>query len=253
MTSSLPSHSHTGTSLHTDSDSNSVTPESLKHAQLEHEYELNNVFFFSRQLQRECDADQRLHADQMLREAIHKCQAYIDQGVACGTGICGVTTQFLRRRNWAHLEQATALWARYMAAGYIDADAHIDFNVAAISFFTPVGLLRPLEMAAINENIDAMRALLEAGADSSLVPSRDWSGHSFGPAPDTGDIAPATIDDIHSFILAQTPNQQVAPVLSCLVTEVTMRRRIAEVTAAAAVQETTPQAGQGVHPKRRLV
>jgi len=65
---------------------------------------------------------------------------------------------------------------------------------------------------------------MESGADESLVPTRDWTlDENFRSAPGE---ASRVIRDIHGLIWAEAPSPALAPLISSLVTEVSMNRRV---------------------------
>ena len=191
-----------------------VTPE-------HHHDDLVNSFIFAARAEEGSTEDERRVAKMNLAHALRQCGLAMEQGVGCGSSAGSVLDQFLRRQDWARQETGRELWAQYLKCGLIDPNQMVPFQDAVVVDVGSSGLLHPLEAAIINGNLDSLRALMESGADESLVPTRDWS-----LSQNTRSKDGSVIEDIHDFIWAKTPNLALGPLMSAIVAEAAMNRSI---------------------------
>jgi hypothetical protein len=86
---------------------------------------------------------------------------------------------------------------------------------------TSVGLIHPLEASVLSCNLDSLAALMEAGANETMEPTRDWSGSKEWSWSRKGPI-----ENFLTFIWARGPNPALGPLMVAMVAEATMQRRI---------------------------
>jgi hypothetical protein len=177
----------------------------------QHRDDLVNSFIFAARAEEGSTEDARRVAKMNLAYSRRQCELAMEQGVGCGTSPGSVLTQFLRRQDWARQESGRQMWAQYVECGLIEPNEMVSFQDAVVVDVVSSGLLHPLEAAVINGNLDSLRALMESGSDESMVPTRDDGG---------------IIEDIHGFIEAYTPIPALGPLMSAIVTEVSMNRNI---------------------------
>lgn len=204
-----------------------VTPE-------QHRDDLVNSLIFAARAEAAPTDDARRVAKMNLAYSRRQCELAMEQGVGCGSSAGSVLIQFLRRQDWARQETGRELWAQYLDCELIDPNQMVSFQDAVDVGNS--GLLHPLEAAVINGNLDSLRALMESGADESLVPTRDWR-----LTQNTRSKDGSVIGDIHGFIWAKTPNPALGPLMSAIVTEASMNRSINAGQAAPA---------EAPHPRR---
>ena len=65
------------------------------------------------------------------------------------------------------------LWSEYLAARLVNPNKPVNALVD-LTENADTAAVRPLESAVMGGNVEALRACLEAGADISRVPSRNW-------------------------------------------------------------------------------
>lgn len=191
-----------------------VTPE-------QHRDDLVNSFILAARAEEGSTDDARRVAKMNLTYSLRQCELAMEQGVGCGKSPGSVLIQFLRRQDWSRQETGKQLWAQYVERGLIDPNEMVSFQDAVVVDVGSSGLLHPLEAAVINGNLDSLRALMESGADESLVPTRDWS-----LSQNTRSKHGSVIEEIHGFIWAKTPNPALGPLMSAIVTEASMNRSI---------------------------
>ncbi|MEJ6002558.1 hypothetical protein [Paucibacter soli] len=188
----------------------------------DHSYSLGNVFINANQRDG-TNAELAEWARKFLPSELEVCRAMIASRTPCTLFENGVAMKFLERHDWARHPEIVELFRDYVAAGMLDVDGPLrNGNVFTGVGTPPNNLVLPLEFAIINDNLDAFRVFLEAGADLAKIPSRDWTQTSNTRAKSDG-TPPA---DIYEVITAKVRNPALGPLMASVVTEVLMRKRI---------------------------
>lgn len=166
-----------------------------------------------------------------LQASLRMCRDAISKAVGCSGNDNSVVTSFIRAKEWGQLPEVQALWQEYLAAGLVLVDNPITVDDATDGALERVTLARstalPLEVAIVCGNVDAVRALLDAGADPTKVPSSP-SMQPTGADRVRGALGAGDgvwITDLLSFIAAKAPGG-VTETLLALASEALMRRKI---------------------------
>ncbi|ABM97399.1 hypothetical protein [Methylibium petroleiphilum] len=173
-------------------------------------------------------------AERAINVALSQCRDAIVAGVPCGDRPAGAAEVFISRTNWYRDEVLWPLFQQYIEARFIDPNALLVGRDV-----DDQGML-PLELAITVGNLGAAQAFMDAGADHTKVPSRDWSR-----TQNTRTKGGKPIADVFSFIDAKVPDPQGAGPFKAMVTEMSMRKRVAAVCEGA-VTDRSPT------PARRL-
>lgn len=155
-------------------------------------------------------AARRPNEDPLIPPKLALCRSFIDAGLVEPSSGMLLMHSFVSMRGWGADTSATELFRAYVAAGVLQVNAPILKTLGTPSAYPNRAL--PLEAAVMYENVDALRALLEAGADPTLVP---------GPF-----YKVAKVRDIQHFINQRSPASEVGDQMKAVLREFAMAATI---------------------------
>ena len=187
-----------------------------------HSEALGNVFLYAVH-SRKAPGQLGVLAKSNQTQALAACRAMMASKTPCSQFPNSVATKFLERRDWARHPEMVELFHEYVAAGMIDLDGLMPYGDAAnVPGGDKNNMALPLELCVLLVNPDGLQVFLDAGADRTKVPSRDWSVTSNTRKLDGG----GSPGDICEFITAKVPDPAMGPLMEAIVVEVTLNKRI---------------------------